>query len=166
MLHERIAQRKAGFKELNSSEIDAVGGGWTDADTINGTFDPLNDSWNHSSSDVINQILMTGSMGMDEYGGFTFSDADGDGVHDSYDYMNGADDDRPHIHGTDGTTMGQNADGTWTLYDANGNATEGAWSLQGINVNTGSSVGVEASNTSGGFTYSGDGNSYTFVPVG
>ncbi len=161
MLKENLIGNN-GFRTLNASELSAISGGNLHIDGAG--VDPLNP--HHSRDDILNQVLMTGSMSMNEYGGFVFVDADFDGVHDSYDHMNGANDEAPHIHGTDGTTMGQNEDGTWTLYDANGNATQGAWTMTGIGVDTGSSGGANASNTGGGFNYSGDGNNYTFVPAG
>jgi hypothetical protein len=153
------------FRSLTASEIESVGGGlyWNDTVWDNPA---TNNTWNHSETDFTNNILMTLSMGMDEQGGFTFTDADRDGFHDSYDYMNNTDDDRPHIHGTDGTVMGQNSDGTWTLYDADGNATMGAWKMTGLAVDTGSGVSGEGGTEKVGFSYSGNGTTYTFVPAG
>jgi hypothetical protein len=93
-------------------------------------------------------------------------DSDGDGVPDHSDRMDGGNDRLFHLHGSDGTIMGENPDGTFTLFDPNGNASQTKWSLVGVSQDTGGSASGGVTATGGNISYSTDGNTYSFTPIG
>jgi hypothetical protein len=92
-------------------------------------------------------------------------DEDHDGVPNYLDYMNGGNDKAAHFHRSDGTTIGQNEDGTWSLYDENGTKVAGKFKMKETSDNTGGTVAGDASKNGGGFSISNNGATYTFTPV-
>jgi hypothetical protein len=126
--------------ELTRDEISQVGGGFDDGSHPSGGFI----EWMKSKV-------------------WGAADDDGDGVPNHSDRMRGGDDRAFHLHGSDGTIMGQNPDGSFTLYDQNGTPALQKWDLTGVTQDTGASGSVSGSTTGGTVAYSTDGNTYTFT---
>ncbi len=92
-------------------------------------------------------------------------DSDGDGVPNYMDYMHGGNDKAAHFHRSDGSTVGQNKDGTWSLYDENGTKVDGKFEMTSTTDNTGNTKAGNAGKDGVGFSFSNNGTTYTFTPV-
>jgi len=129
-------------RPLTVEELDEVSGGelivltgtkWSDPG-VTSIYDPMAIRALGQAMDSYSQLAHHNTDSFSSY-----PDQDGDGVIDSKDIMNGGDDNAWHLEMSDGQVMGDNGNGTFTLYDASGNAMSGLFVLTGMNVNTGGS---------------------------
>lgn len=153
--------QSTGLRELSPSEIEAVSGGWWGNPTVWDNPIPRANNWDHSKDDIKHTFgnFLAGWLGQ------TWGDADGDGFSDFHDYMNGGNDAAFHLHRSDGTVMGENPDGTFTLYDQNGTPSQTRYSLHDTTENTGGSTSAEAGRNSAAITITQNGVTYHFVPI-